>query len=80
MSLVRSVSIVEVSMAARTEALDYHRITHLRDRFTEGNTLSKPSTAHCIALRRSCLCMVGYGREDLAAGLCTLPTGGEGLG
>jgi len=71
---------VEVSMAASTEALDYHRITHLRDRFTEGSTLSKPSTAHCIALRRSCLRMVGYSREDLVAGLCTLPTGGEGLG
>jgi DNA-binding NtrC family response regulator len=31
-----SVSMVEVSMAASTEALDYHRITHIRDKFTEG--------------------------------------------
>jgi len=67
-------------MAARTEALDYHRITHRRDRCTEGSTLSKPSTAHGIALRRACLRLVGYGREDLVAGLCTLPTGGEGRG
>ena len=66
-------------MAASTEALDYHRITYIRDRCTEGSTLSKPSTAHCIAWRRSCLRMVGYGREDLVAGLCTLPPGGEGL-
>jgi DNA-binding NtrC family response regulator len=27
---------VEVSMAASTEAFDYHRITHIRDKFTEG--------------------------------------------
>ena len=42
--------------------------------------LSKPSTAHRMALRRSFLRLVGYGREDLVAGLCTLPTGAEGMG
>jgi len=33
-----------------------------------------------MAVRRSLLRLVGYGREDLVAGLFTLPTGAEGMG